>query len=89
MALESQRVQAEKRMAADPPVYPPDLPQVRRRLIVEDYDFGLVRHEFLLEKTGRRDVYLVSVDGQQIGRMDWSRVVELARKGFVRVGSVT
>jgi len=52
------------RLASIPPDYPPPLPNLRRRLIVEDYDTGtIIRHEFLLYKTDRIDCYRVEVDG--------------------------
>lgn len=71
------------------PNYPPDLPDVRRRLIVEDYDCGeAVRHEFVLHRSGRIDCYLVCVDGKMIpGRFGWSMVLAMVRKAFVRVGN--
>lgn len=76
------------RLEGPAPDYPPDLPLIRRRVIVEDYDtFGMVRHEFILARCGRIDCYQVSVDGKTLpGRMGWSRVLELVRKAFIRTG---
>ena len=78
-----------KRLAEPPPEYPPDSPLVRRRVVVEDYDAGeVVRHEFVLRRSGRIDCYKVEVDGQVLpGRYGWSRAVELVRKAFVRIVS--
>lgn len=77
----------QTRLAAPAPDYPAPLPDLRRRILVEDFDFGeTIRHEFLLHRSGRVDCYKVSVDGQRLsGRMGWSRVLELLRKAFVRV----
>lgn len=76
------------RLEGPAPDYAPELPRVRRRLIVEDYDGGeTVRHELLMLRSTRRDCYLVEVDGQLIpGRHGWSKTLELVRKSFIRVG---
>ena len=90
MAQASVRARGEKRLAGPAPDYPADLPMVRRRLIIEDYDFGIVRHEINMFRCGRVDCYTVSVDGQPLkGRYGWSKVVEMARKAFVRRGNMT
>jgi hypothetical protein len=69
-----------------PPKYPYEPPDIRRRIIVEDYDYGrMVRHEFVLLKSGRIDCYRVAVDGKLLpGRIGWSKILELVRKAFVR-----
>ena len=77
-----------KRMEGAAPDYPVELPEVRRRIIVEDYDFGCTRHELLLLRSGRIDCYRVLVDGREVGTMGWSRAVEMTRKAFVRVRQV-
>jgi len=79
-----------KRLAADPPDYGPDLPLIRRRVIVEDYDCGeTIRHEFVLFRSTRIDSYIVEVDGQKLSkRYGWARTLELIRKAFVRTGRI-
>jgi len=58
----------------------------RRRIVVEDYDFGrTVRHEFVLLKSNRIDCYRVAVDGRLLpGRIGWARSLEMIRKAFLR-----
>jgi hypothetical protein len=64
-----------------------DPPLVRRRIIIEDYDFGVVRHEIVCYKSGRVDSYEICVDGKmQPKKMGWSAVCNLQRQAFVRVG---
>jgi hypothetical protein len=80
---------AKERLRLDGPApeYPPDLPLIRRRVIIEDYDCGqVVRHEFTLARSGRIDSYDVSADGVSLGRMGWARVLVFVRKAFIRVG---
>lgn len=76
-----------KRIEGPAPNYPPKMPMIRRRIVIEDYDSGqVVRHEFVLGRCSRIDCYEVSVDGQRLGQMGWSRAMVLARKAFVRCG---
>ncbi len=68
------------------PDYPHDLPEYRRRIIIEDFDFGPVHHEIKLFKTVRIDCYRMEVDGIVIAaRIGWARILELIRKSFLRV----
>ncbi len=68
------------------PDYPCTLPDLRRRLIVEDFDFDPIRHEINLYQTNRIDCYRMEVDGQIISeRIGWARALEKIRKGFLRV----
>lgn len=78
------------RLESPAPQYPYEPPDIRRRVIVIDYDFGReVRHEFVLLKSNRIDSYRVAVDGKLLkGRMGWAKVLELTRKAFVRVRNV-
>lgn len=77
------------RLDGPAPDYPPVLPEIRRRIVVEDYDSGeVVRHELVLKRSSRVDCYQVEVDGVAIkGRHGWSRVLELVRKSFLRIGN--
>ncbi len=68
------------------PDYPPVLPELRRRIILEDFDFGEVRYEINLHRTNRVDCYRMEADGSMIAeRIGWSRVLEKIRKGFLRI----
>lgn len=70
------------------PDYPPDLPALRRTIIVIDHDFGEVEHRLDLYRTNRRDCYRVVADGVEWRkRAGWSRVLEALRKSFLRVGA--
>lgn len=86
------RMQAGKaaaRLARQAPDYPPDLPELRRRLIVEDYDFDLRVHVLEFYRTSRRDCYRVVVDGVLWKpRIGWSRALAGLRKSLPRVGAV-
>ena len=70
--------------------YPIELPELRRRIIVEDFDFGeTIRHEILLYRSNRIDCYRLVVDGQEISnKIGWARVLEILRKAFVRVSTL-
>ena len=86
--MERARAERERRrLAAPAPERPPELPHLRRRVVVEDFDFGdVVRHEIRLYRSSRADCYVVEVDGRRLlGRMGWARALELVRKAFVRV----
>ena len=79
---------ARRRMEGEAPDYPPDLPDLRREIIIRDHDFGLVEHRIELHRTNRRDCYRVVADGKEWGpRMGWSRVLESIRKSFLRIGN--
>ena len=67
--------------------YPRELPELRRKIIVIDYDFGEpIQHEILLHRSNRIDTYKVFVDGNALpGRIGWARVLEMIRKAFIRV----
>lgn len=76
------------RMARAAPDYPPVLPELRRRIVITDYDFGERMHTLDLYRTGRVDCYRVHVDGQPWKpRLGWSKILEGLRKSLPRVGS--
>ena len=78
-----ERLQSE-RPAADTPHL---LPELRRQIIVRDFDFGEVEYTFDLLRSSRIDCYRIKVDGKELpGRYGWARALELIRKGFLRVG---
>jgi hypothetical protein len=76
----------EIRLEGPVPVYPYEPPEIRRRVVIEDYDYDrITRHEFILLKSNRIDCYRVAVDGKLLpGRIGWARVLELIRKAFIR-----
>ncbi len=88
--LENMRAAKErKRLESQPPEYPLELPELRRRIIVIDYDFGKVVHRIDLYKTKRIDCYRAVADGKPWKeKIGWSKVVEAMRKSFIRVHSV-
>ena len=63
-----------------------ELPDLRRRLIVEDYDSGkLVRTVIDMHATPRIDSYRVVIDGKpQAGRLGWSRILDRVRLAMPR-----
>ncbi len=79
---------ARKREAGQAPDYPPDLPELRRTIIIIDHDFGEVEHRIDLFRSNRRDCYRCVADGKPWGdRMGWSNVLANVRKSFLRVGA--
>lgn len=76
------------RMARPAPDYPPELPDLRRRIIITDYDFGERVHTLDLYRTSRVDCYRVHVDGKPWkARIGWSKILEGLRKSLPRVGA--
>ena len=67
--------------------YPAEIRELRRKIIVEDFDFGeTVTHEILLYRTNRIDCYRVVIDGNEVSaRLGWSKILEKLRKGFPRI----
>lgn len=77
------------RMAEPAPDYPVVLPDLRRRIIIEDFDFGHRVHVMELHKTDRIDCYRVTVDGKPWkARAGWSQILAGLRKSMPRVGAV-
>ncbi len=63
----------------------PELPLLRRVVIVIDYDSGSpVEHRIEMYRTRRVDVYRATADGQDWGRRGWSAVLEGLRKSLPR-----
>lgn len=70
------------------PDYIPQMPELRRRIVITDYDFGEVEHTIDLYRSGRIDCYRVVADGKEWKkRAGWSTVLEMVRKSFLRVGA--
>ena len=82
-------VRLRKIAESDPPEYPISLPELRRQIIVRDFDFGTVEHVINLFKENRIDTYRMEVDGRLYAiHIGWSRVLEIIRKQFLRVHTV-
>lgn len=82
-----QRGRERARMERPAPEYPPELPELRRCIIVIDFDHGRVEHRIDLFKTNRVDCYRAMVDGKEWKRrIGWAKVLEGVRKSFVRIG---
>jgi hypothetical protein len=76
------------RMARPAPDRVPDLPDLRRRIVITDYDFGERVHTLDLYRTGRVDCYRVHVDGHPWqSRIGWSRILAGLRKSLPRIGA--
>jgi hypothetical protein len=66
----------------------PDLPNLRRELIVIDYDSGQpVTHTLHFYRSRRVDVYRVAADGQPWKSCGWSAALAGLRKAYPRVPS--
>ncbi len=66
----------------------PDLPELRRQIIIRDFDFGERIHTLDLYKTNRRDCYRVVADGKPWkDRIGWSAILAGLRKSMPRVGT--
>lgn len=71
-------------LGTDDPRFEP--PELRRRVVVMDYDFGEVTHVLDLYRTDRIDCYRVDADGKPWrDRVGWSGVLEGLRKSLPRV----
>lgn len=76
------------RMEQPAPDYVPQMPALRRRIVITDYDFGEVTHTIDLYRTNRIDCYRAVADGTEWKkRAGWSTVLEAVRKSFLRVGA--
>jgi len=81
---------ARKRLTSDAPEYPPILPDLRRSIIITDYDSGLpVHHQIDLYKTGRIDQFRAVVDGVEWKRrIGFSGVLAGIRKSMPRMAAM-
>ena len=92
-AAHERRIQALKRgrdranASKEPRGRPPDLPELRRKVEITDYDTGQpVVHTITLFRTDRVDCYRASADGKPWkDRIGWSKVLELTRKAYQRL----
>ena len=66
--------------------YPPELPNLRRRVVVTDFDFGVREVVADLYKSPRQDCYTVVIGGEIVADLaGWSSVLEIIRPMFPRV----
>ena len=66
----------------------PKLPELRRQIIIRDFDFGETIHTLDLYRTNRRDCYRVVADGVEWKeRVGWSKILAGLRKSLPRVGA--
>jgi len=76
-------------MELSTPNYPIQLPNLRREIIIIDYDFGRKKYHMKLYKTNRRDCYRVVIRNKiWRERIGWSKILENIRLNFVRIGGV-
>ena len=76
---------ARARMEREAPDYPQPLPDLRMRITVERFDFGLESHTFELLRSRRVDQFRVLVDGKPWAVAGLARVLEGIRKASPRV----
>lgn len=83
------RGRALARAESPAPDYPATLPELRREIIIRDFDFGERLHVMRLYKTDRIDCYRVEVDGRPWkARIGWSQILAGLRKSLPRVGAI-
>lgn len=76
------------RLESTAPECPPTMPELRRRIVITDFDFGEVTHTIELFRTGRIDCYRATADGKPWHeRIGWAKVLEGIRKSFIRVSA--
>ena len=87
--LEAMRRGRERaRIEGPAPDYPAILPDLRRRIVIEDWDFGHKVHVLELHRTNRLDCYRVVADGVEWkDRIGWSKILAGLRKSMPRVGA--
>ena len=90
-AEQQSRMQAGRdraRMDRPAPDYPPIVPDLRRRIVIEDWDFGHRVHVLELHRTDRIDCYRVVADGQPWKRRaGWSQILAGLRKAMPRLSA--
>ena len=74
------------RLAREPQGRMPELPELRREVVVIDFDSGQpVAHTLHLFKTKRTDTYRIEADGQPWKCGGWSAALVGLRKAYPRV----
>ena len=76
------------RMAREPRGRAPELPELRREVIVIDFDSGEpVTHTLHLYRTRRVDTFRIEADGRPWKCGGWSKALEGLRKAYPRMPS--
>lgn len=79
----------DKRLLSDAPDYPVELPHLRKRITVENFDFGYEKQVMELYKTNRNDCFEAHANGKLWNSfIGLSRVLEWIRKANPRVKSL-
>jgi hypothetical protein len=77
-----------KRLESSTPDYPIELPELRRKIIIIDYDFGKKINVLSLYKSNRIDCFDVHVNGMLWKkRIGFSRILQGIRKALPRVNA--
>ena len=77
------------RMNRPAPEYPATLPELRRQIIIRDFDFGENIHTLDLYRTNRVDCYRVVADGVEWKeRVGWSKILAGLRKSMPRISAL-
>jgi hypothetical protein len=87
--LEKMRqIKEDKRLASSSPDYPVILPEIRKRITLENFDFGYEKQVMELYKTNRVDCYNVFIEGKLWKKnIGFSRILEFLRKANPRLMS--
>lgn len=76
----------QKRLHSPAPDYPVELPSLRRKIIIYNYDFGEEMHVLDCYKSDRIDCFRVVVDGKPWkNRIGFSRILAGIRKALPRL----
>lgn len=77
------------RLASPAPDYPAALPDLRRQIIIRDFDFSEKIHTLDLYRTNRVDCYRVVADGVEWKeRVGWSKILAGLRKSMPRISAL-
>jgi hypothetical protein len=77
------------RLESPAPGYPVALPDLRRRIVIENFDFAHEVHVMEFFRTDRIDCFRVVVDGKEWKRrIGFSQALAGLRKSMPRVGAV-
>ena len=88
--LEAMRRGRERnRLAGPAPDYPAQLPDLRRRIVIENFDFSHEIHVLEFFRSDRVDCFRVVVDGKEWKRrIGFSKALAGLRKSMPRVGAI-
>ena len=76
----------DKRLESEVPEYPVDLPEIRKVITIETFDFRYTKQVMELRKTNRCDCYNVFIDDKLWKKnIGLSRIFEWLRKANPRI----